>query len=159
MSSQIYCLRSLVASSPLRTRFADFARKVNISKASKSDRQAKQKSGHLEAKTKAFVEVIEAKPENEKYERPDKEKAEDSQIAKEYTRQLQKREQAHHKLVNYRIKLRDTAVKALPLELQEEARKRDDELLPLDRHVFTDFPPDPGFLDNFGEQSGHFNRN
>lgn len=43
------------------------------------------------------------------------------------------------------IKLRQAALDALPPELQEEARKPDFTLLPIERRVFTETPPIPDF--------------
>jgi hypothetical protein len=44
-----------------------------------------------------------------------------------------------------KIKLRDAAIQALPMDLQEEANTEDWALFPLDRQVFTEWPPIPGF--------------
>jgi hypothetical protein len=44
-----------------------------------------------------------------------------------------------------KIKLRDAAIQALPMDLQGEANTEDWALFPLDRHVFAEWPPIPGF--------------
>lgn len=55
--------------------------------------------------------------------------------------------------LSIKLKLKQAAIRALPLELRVEAEKDDDALPPMNRNMFTHTPPIPGYMDRRQEDT------
>uniref|UniRef100_A0A7S1DZY1 Uncharacterized protein n=2 Tax=Hemiselmis andersenii TaxID=464988 RepID=A0A7S1DZY1_HEMAN len=118
----------------------------------KHDPNAKKgKSKGLDGKFLVHAKVLEARGE-ERYVRSEEQMGLDTEIAKEFARQSMKRHIEQQKWLTRKIRLRDQAIAALPEELQAEGKSMDEESFPLDRHIWTDFPPIKGFDPTAGDK-------
>ncbi|EKX53661.1 hypothetical protein GUITHDRAFT_160894 [Guillardia theta CCMP2712] len=121
--------------------------KTDVKKTSKKPKAPADASKKNQGPNKAldlFAKILnDAEGRPEKYIRSEEQMKKDAEIAKEYTRNLFKEHNARMKHLTWKIKWRDAATQALPEELQEEALTEDLELYPLNRRLFTDFPPAP----------------
>lgn len=73
--------------------------------------------------------------------------------AKEYSRLKMAEHRAWQKALSIKLKLKQAAIRALPLELRVEAEKDDDALPPMNRNMFTHTPPIPGYMDRRQEDT------
>ncbi|KAJ1489554.1 hypothetical protein T484DRAFT_1885714 [Baffinella frigidus] len=115
------------------------AKNKKTGKASDNSGQDKKQTGKNSAHMQRFINFFES-PIPKKYIRSAEQMALDEVIAKEYNRQMFKMHNRWSVDCTMKIKLRDSAIASLPVELQEEANTHDMALFPLDRHVFTEWP-------------------